>query len=256
MNRGGSRRTTFVDDDDRTSFGQRLADMHEHFGIVVLAYCLMTNHFHLLLHCPDAGLSEGMQRLSSMFTRHVNARHGADGALFRGRFLSRLITSERHLANAVRYIHRNPLDISGVEDVADYRWSSHRTYLGCRRCPTWLDTAPILGRFGGDVREFDAFVRSPGFPPDRPDVEVIRDAARLVSIESTDTAETELVATVRTATLSAIDRLGGYDPQLVAAALEIPSPGAHRTAVSRARAAVQRSAEVRRLVDRTIELVA
>ncbi len=258
MNRGASRDNIFVDDNDRTSFGQQLADMYERFGIVVHAYCLMDNHFHLLVNCPSAGLSVAMQRFSSIYTRHLNDRHGRDGALFRGRFHSRLITDEAHVINACRYIHRNPLDIGGIDDVAEFRWSSHRTYLGLRSCPPWLETDFVLDRFGGDSDAFDRFVRSAdasgSCARDRATIEWLRDAVRLVLVEVTTTTDTDLVTTVRMATLAVLDRLGGFDPEVAASALGIPSRGAYRTAVSRARTAAVRRSEISTAVERTLSL--
>ena len=260
MNRGAGRRTIFVDDNDRISFGQRLAEMYELFGIVVHAYCLMDNHFHLLLHCPNAGLSDGMQRLSSVYTRHVNDRHGYDGALFRGRFHSRLITSDRYLVTAVRYIHRNALDIVGVEDVAAYRWSSHRTYLGLRWCPPWLDTGFVLAQFDGNTSCFDEFVRNDVSPTtggrDRAEIDRLQDAVRLMLSEVSAATEIELPSAVRTATLAALDVLGGFEPETIATALQIPTRGAYRTSLSRARTAIAQRSEMLTAVERAIELAA
>ncbi len=260
MNRGAGRRTIFIDDNDRTSFGQRLAEMHELFGIVVHAYCLMGNHFHLVVHCSHAGLSEGMQRLSSVFTRHMNDRHGRDGALFRGRFHSRLITSDRYLVTAIRSVHRNALDVAGIEDVAEYRWSSHRTYLGLRRCPPWLETAVVLDQFDGRPAVFDAFVRSDQSSAcdswGRAEIEALREAVRFLLSEVNAVSETELPSAVRMATLATLDRLGGLEPETVAVALGIATRGAYRTSLSRARAAVAARSEMRAVVERAIQLAA
>jgi REP element-mobilizing transposase RayT len=159
MNRGIDHCAVFLDDSDRIEYGQRLADVHDRYGIVTHAYCLMDTHFHHLWQCPDGGLSAAMQRLGSLYTRHVNDRVGRDGALFRGRFHSRSICDEAHLAATVRYIHRNALDLPGVTQARDYRWSSHRTYLGLRRKPPWLQTSPVLD--GWEPDEFDRFVDEP-----------------------------------------------------------------------------------------------
>jgi REP element-mobilizing transposase RayT len=159
MNRAIDRGPAFRDDSDRVEFGQRLADIFERFGVVTHAYCLMTTHFHLLLECPSGALSEAMQRLSSMYTRHVNDRLGRDGAIFRGRFASRLIDSDEYLLMACRYIHRNALDLPGVTDVSEYRWSSHRTYLGLRAAPPWMRTDEVLGHWNGSAAAFDEFIR-------------------------------------------------------------------------------------------------
>jgi REP element-mobilizing transposase RayT len=260
MNRGVNRMPIFVDDNDRTSFGQRLTDAHERFDIVIHAYCLMDNHFHLLVRCPNAGLSAAMQRLSSVFTRHTNDRHGRDGPLFRGRFHSRLITDEGHLLNAVRYIHRNPLDLPAVGNVLDYRWSSHRTYLGLRRCPPWLDTGFVLDLFGGGTTAFARFVDEPPTPDPialtpRVDIGTLREAVRLMLMEVTSLADNELAGAERAVTLLAAERLGWIDQQATAAALGIPSPGAYRTARSRARTAAARSEELCTAVQRAVLLM-
>jgi REP element-mobilizing transposase RayT len=144
MNRGVDHGRVFFDDSDRIEMGSRFADIHDRFGVVVLAYCLMDNHYHCVLQCPNGGLSEAMQRLGSLYTRHVNDRLGRDGPLFRGRFASRQIADGPYLLAACRYVHRNPLVIEGIDDPADYRWSSHRTYLGLRPTPPWLRQQPAL----------------------------------------------------------------------------------------------------------------
>ncbi len=159
MNRAIDHGPAFRGDSDRVEFGQRLADIHQRFGVITHAYCLMTTHFHLLLECPDGALSEAMQRLGSMYTRHVNDRVGRDGAIFRGRFASRLIDQDAYLLMACRYIHRNVLDLPGIDDVAQYRWSSHRTYLGLRTTPPWMRTNNVLDHWNGDTVRFDEFVK-------------------------------------------------------------------------------------------------
>ncbi|MFP5487465.1 MAG: transposase, partial [Acidimicrobiia bacterium] len=92
-NRGARRQVIFHDDDQRRLFGGLIGDAHERFGVGVIAYCLMDNHFHLVLDAPDGGMSEFMHRIGSAFARHVNDELGTDGPLFRGRFHSRPITS-------------------------------------------------------------------------------------------------------------------------------------------------------------------
>lgn len=158
MNRGASHQRTFLCDADRVEFGRLLGVGHERFGVEVHAYCLMSNHFHLLVHCPTGGLSRYMHLLCSSFVRHVNERAGRDGPLFRGRFRSIVVSDDRQLLATVRYIHRNALDLPGVVSVDGYRWSSHRTYLGHRPPPEWLHTNEVLAHFGGDVRRFHEFV--------------------------------------------------------------------------------------------------
>ena len=135
MNRGAARQAVFHSATDGRTFEGLLGRAARRFGVEVHAYCLMTNHFHLLLHCPDGGVSDFMQFLGASYTRHLNDRLGRDGPIFRGRFRSLLIDSDRYLAAVGRYIHRNPLDIGPDTDLAQYRWSSFRHYCDPVDCP-------------------------------------------------------------------------------------------------------------------------
>lgn len=158
MNRGVDHGVIFFDDVDRREFGRLLGLIYERFGIRIHAYCLMGNHYHLLVRCPDGQLSEAMHLFGSLFVRFVNDRTGRDGPLFRGRFHSKLITSVDYLANVLRYIHLNALDLAHVETVEQYRWSSHRTYLGLREPPPWLDLAHFMAWFDDDPSALHAWV--------------------------------------------------------------------------------------------------
>lgn len=161
MNRGVDRMEIFFGDADRVEFGRRLSEIHERFGVRTLAYCLVPNHYHLVLRVPDGGLSEAMHHLGSVYTRHTNDRVGRDGPLFRGRFHSIPIETDEYLLWVLRYVHRNALDVAGVRSCADYRWSSYRAYLGHRRSPDFLDTEFLLDHFGGDRRRLAAFTDEP-----------------------------------------------------------------------------------------------
>jgi REP element-mobilizing transposase RayT len=158
MNRGVARHKTFFSDIDRVEFGRLLGVAGERCGVEIHAYCLMPNHYHLVLRCPDGGLSDFVQYLASVYTRHTNERLGRDGPLFRGRFRSRPIDEDAYLLAAVRYVHRNPLSLASVGAVEAYRWSSHRSYLRYRKPPPWLSTDVVLGMFGDDVGRFHDFV--------------------------------------------------------------------------------------------------
>lgn len=106
VNRGVDHQPIFFDDSDRVDFGRLLGVGHDRFGVEVHAYCLMTNHFHLLVHCPCGGLSGFMHDVTATFTRHVNDRLGRDGSLVRGRFRSFTVDSDAYVLCVTRYIHR------------------------------------------------------------------------------------------------------------------------------------------------------
>ena len=149
MNRGAGRCDTFLDDRDRIEFGRVLGRAAERFGVEVHVYCLMSNHFHLLVRCPDGRLSEFMQFLGSRYTREFNDRHETDGALMRGRFTSREVLTDDHLLAAFRYIHLNPVALLAGAPLDRYRWSSLRAYLGYRRPPDWFRIDHFVDWLGG-----------------------------------------------------------------------------------------------------------
>ena len=159
MNRGASHQATFRDPDDRRLFLEYLADSVARFEIEVHGYCLMTNHYHLLVRTPEPCLNRAMQHLGSRYTAAFNRRHGNDGALFRGRYKSLLIESERYALAVSRYIHRNPISL-GVAHLADHPWSSYPAYLGDRPPPGFLETATLLELVGG-VARYEALVELP-----------------------------------------------------------------------------------------------
>jgi len=154
--RGVDRCTTFVTDQDRRSFLYLLGELLSRFGVETHAYCLMGNHYHLLLRTLRANLSAAMQRLDSLYTSGFNRRHDRDGPLFRGRYRASLIEAEVYLVRAGRYVHRNPLEAGLVTDLDRYRWSSYPAYVGRAPAPEWLRTGVVLQSFDSttELRRF------------------------------------------------------------------------------------------------------
>ncbi|MFN3257507.1 MAG: transposase [Ilumatobacter sp.] len=261
VNRGAAKQPIFFCDADRVEFGRLLAEVWERFGIEVESYCLMGNHYHLLVRCPEANLSEAMQHLASVFTLHVNARVGRDGPLFRGRFRSVAVDTPEHLLSAVRYIHRNPLDLMGVHSPDQYRWSSHRTYLGHRKAPDFLVTDRILSIFGGDRQRFAAYVGDPSTPADAATSvgeQHMRSMAKLAVLvaddllDENDSADRRSRAALeRTVQLLVAARLGGPLGDRIVASFGFPSAAARRNAMRRAR---QRS-DTDPIVDEAVAIV-
>jgi putative transposase len=161
MNRGRNKQPVYLDDTDREDF-LRLVEYEGHrFRLRVACYCLMGNHFHLLVYDEQGHLSRSMQHLGTMYTQTFNKRHERDGALFKGRFRSRVVDVSSYLLEVVRYIHFNPVDAGLVARARDYRWSSHRTYMG-EITQVWLRddlVRPYLGSLT-DRAAFDAFVHT------------------------------------------------------------------------------------------------
>lgn len=147
MNRGTARRNVFDTDADRTRFLTCLDDAVAETAVRVESYCLMGNHFHLSLWCPDGGLSATMQHVSANYTRWYNSVRDTDGPIFRSRFASVLIASDRQLLAVTRYIHRNPLDLG--RDPLTFPWSSYQEYTGERVAHNWLSAEVPLQLAGG-----------------------------------------------------------------------------------------------------------
>jgi len=145
MNRGQSRRTIFSDDDQRRCFLSLLGDASERFDADWHAYCLMGNHYHLLLRTPAGNLQRIMRHINGVYTQHYNRTEGRDGPLFRGRYKAVLVDAEAYWIQLSRYIHRNPLQAGLVRTLARYRWSSYPAYIGEAKRPEWLNCAYVLG---------------------------------------------------------------------------------------------------------------
>jgi REP element-mobilizing transposase RayT len=148
MNRGADRRQIFERAVDYNVFLDSLALATDRSYLEVHAYCLMTNHFHLLVRSLEGRLANGMQFLIGRFTRLVNLRVGRDGPLFRGRYVSVLVDSDAQLVQTCRYIHLNPVVAGLVLRPETWRWSSAATYTGADRSRPWLQTEFVLDLFG------------------------------------------------------------------------------------------------------------
>ena len=148
MNRGAARQPIFFTAADGERFEDLLGRCVARYGVEVHAHCLMTNHFHLLVRCPEGGLSDFMHDVSAQYARYANDRKGTDGPLFRGRFRSLLVDTDAYLSAVGRYIHRNPKDLPGEMDLVEYRWSSLRCYAGRSPAPDWLTTSVLSAPHG------------------------------------------------------------------------------------------------------------
>lgn len=147
MNRGAGRRAVFLNDSHRRYFLFLLDEISQVYGIEVHVYCLMGNHYHLVIHTPHGNLSEAMRHLNSRYTRYFNRTMKKDGALFRGRYKAIVVSAEEYLLRLSRYIHLNPLKAKLVTDLQQYRWSSFRSYIGRRQTLQTLKTDEVLKRF-------------------------------------------------------------------------------------------------------------
>lgn len=163
FSRGNRRQVIFRADPDYALFVSLLGRVATRLGWLCHAYCLMPNHFHLVLTTPDANLSYGMQRLSGSYAQLFNEHHGVEGHLFQGRFHSVRIERNEHLLEVARYVVLNPVRARLCAHPGDWRWSSYRATVGLERPPRGLSAAWLLGQFHDELhaarRAFAAFVR-------------------------------------------------------------------------------------------------
>lgn len=154
MNRGDRREDIFHDDQDRQRFLKTLGEACEKTGWQVHAYCLMRNHFHLVVETPRANLVAGMKWLLGTYTARFNRRHRYFGHLFSGRYKSLIVdgSGSGYLRTACDYVHLNPARaklLKSVDQLCDYPWSSYPAYLKARaERPKWLRADRVLGEAG------------------------------------------------------------------------------------------------------------
>jgi len=153
MNRGRRGEKIFETKEDYWSFIELLQEVTDIFNLKVAAYCLMPNHYHLLIRTPDANLSRSMRHLNGVYTQRFNKRHSCDGQLFRGRYKSIVVESDSYALELVRYIHRNPLESRLVNDLQKYQWSTHKPYLSDAKKWKWLHKEYILKMFSKSKTE-------------------------------------------------------------------------------------------------------
>jgi putative transposase len=148
--RGNFRQNIVIDDFDRTMWMQLLGAVTRSTDWLILAYCLMTNHFHLVLQAGRLSVSDAMQVLNGEFSRRANARWSRRGHLFENRFHSEPIRSDAHLLEACRYVDLNPCRAGICPSPDGWQWSSYRAAVGKAHPPAFLAVGELLGLFGRD----------------------------------------------------------------------------------------------------------
>jgi putative transposase len=150
--RGNEGKAIFVERGDRHKFLDILSDYHERFGLLVHAYVLMDNHYHLVLGTPRGNLLKAMHGINSSYTGYFNRKHCRKGHLFQGRYKGILVEKEAYLLPLSRYIHLNPFRAGLVKRPEDYEWSSYSEYLGKVRKAKWMVHGWVLAPFNGENR--------------------------------------------------------------------------------------------------------
>lgn len=147
MNRGRRSETIYFDDRDYQLFLTILGEAVGLWNVNICGYCLMPNHYHLLIQTPDANLSRCMRHINGVYTQRFNRRHVLDGSLFRGRFKSILIGDDNYLIQLLRYICFNPVKAGIVKTPGAYPWSCYSDYLSDHPQYQWLNRDLLSERF-------------------------------------------------------------------------------------------------------------
>jgi len=150
--RGNDKKDIFRSIKDREKFLSYLSSAWELHGAVFHAWCLMSNHFHLMIETPEGNLSRIMKHINGSYTTYFNVKHKRAGHLLQGRYKAVLVQADTYAAELSRYIHLNPVRAKMVPSPEEYQWSSCRRYLEGTE-PSWLSTSLVLGYFGTEVED-------------------------------------------------------------------------------------------------------
>ena len=151
--RGNARRRIYKDDVDRVSFLDTLVEVNRKYNWLCHAYCLMDNHYHLVIETPDGNLSKGMRQVNGVYTQSFNRRHRRVGHIFQGRYKAVLIEKESHLLEVCRYVALNPVRAKTVQEPGEWRWSSYNGTAGRVKPHPCLTVDWILGQFGAGRKQ-------------------------------------------------------------------------------------------------------
>ena len=152
-NRGVAKMDIVKDDDDRRIFFKFLGEAVKQYPCQLIAYCLMDNHFHLLIKTEGKCLDRIMWHIQSHFARRINLRYQRVGPLFQGRYQNRLVENDEYMLTVLRYIHHNPVKANLVSKPENYRWSSYGAYVGTIPIWSWLNTQWALNLFNREVSQ-------------------------------------------------------------------------------------------------------
>jgi REP element-mobilizing transposase RayT len=157
--RGNARHNIFLSDQDRDDFLSILALVVKRYDWLCHAYCLMDNHYHLLIETPDSNLSQGMRQINGIYTQKYNWRHKKTGHLFQGRYKAILVDKDNYLLELCRYVVLNPVRAHMVSKPEDWQWSSYKATAWTKTNPEYLTIDWILSLFSSNKSEAQKLYR-------------------------------------------------------------------------------------------------
>jgi putative transposase len=163
--RGNHREEIYFSNNDCYKFIDQLAETCIRYNLKIHAYCLMPNHYHLLVETPDGNLSQGMHKLNTCYTQYINRKQSRSGHLFQGRFKSILVDTDRYYKTLLRYVLQNPVRAGMVQNAESYYWSSYNATVGKHKAEPWLVIPEVLAHFSR--------AQSPSLTPPDPTPEAI-----------------------------------------------------------------------------------
>ena len=151
MNRGRGRRWIFHGEAYYEAYLKTLEESYDRYDARIHAFCLMGNHYHLLIETPLGNLDRIMRHINGLYTQRYNRLKRTDGPLFRGRYKSVLVDEDAYLLQVSRYIHRNPLEVKGASEdaLSRHRWTSYQAYVNKVQAPKWLSRELTYRSLGG-----------------------------------------------------------------------------------------------------------
>jgi len=162
--RGDRREDIYLDDADRMAWLELFGQVCRRFNWVCHAWCLMDNHYHIVVETVEGNLAQGMRQLNGVYTQTFNRTHQRVGHVFQGRYKAIMVEKDSYLLELARYVVLNPVRARMVKEVADWSWSSYAAMVGTQAAPEWLQTDWILGQFFAQrrraIQSYIDFVRS------------------------------------------------------------------------------------------------
>ncbi|MEN8171239.1 MAG: transposase [Pseudomonadota bacterium] len=146
--RGDRREDIYDDDQDREKWLEILGNTCKRFNWRCHAYCLMDNHYHIVIETAEANLSKGMRQLNGVYTQYYNIKHDRAGHVFQGRYKGILVEQDAYLLELSRYVVLNPIRAKMTKAIGTWKWSSYKSMIGEVASQPWLETNWILGQFG------------------------------------------------------------------------------------------------------------